>query len=1827
MRFPHVVRAALASIPALHFDWRGTRGLIGAVLAAGAICGNAQTVAPTFASSYSLVDLGTIAGLPTPFGGLTFKAGDPNTILIGGSANASGARVYAVPVSRGAGNHISGFGSPVAQGYGANIDAGIAYGPGGILFYTRYPNNQLVQVRPGSNADDVVINLHQVAVLQSPGALVFVPPGFNAAGRMKVSSYSDGALYDVPISAAGGGYTVSSATKVVTQLAGGPEGLVYAPLGSPLFTPQTLLVTEYSAGKVAAYDTDANNNPILASRRDFITGLAGGEGAVIDPVTGDFLFSTFGGGNKIIQVRGFTPPPPPAVVAVSSSANPSSYGADITLAATVTGAAPVTGAITFQDAGADIVGCVGVVLVSGTATCSTAALVVGNHPITAYYAGNSTNASASGALAQSVLAALPTAITGAAVVRANGVTLNGTAGAGGVSTTVAFEYGTTASYGSSVTANPSPIATTDTNRAVSVTLTAVACGTLYHYRTSATNSAATANGSDRTFTTAPCPALTAINPDQGPLAGGASVTLTGTGFGAGMYVNVDGVSGACYGGVIVSSPTSASCTMRAHAVGPVSITIGMPAGVSNAVTYTYDSVPSIAAFNPTKGPSAGGWPVTITGTGFVAGMTVNVAGGATPCQPVTVQSQTTATCIMPAHALGPANVTVTTPGGTSTQTKTVFYVDAPEVTSVAPARGPLAGGTVVTLTGSSFFAVSSITVGGAACVGKTVVSLTEMRCTTPPGVSGNANVVVTNAGGSSSPVTFTYDNVPSVTGVKPTQGPLSGGTQVTISGTSFVNGSTTVTVGGATCAPVVFLSDAKVSCATPARAAGAAAVVVTTTGGPSVTNGTFTYDDLPVIATVSPAEGVLAGGTTITLTGSSFVPGKTTFDVGGAACTGATVIDQTTATCVTPAGTTGVVDVFATTPGGTSALPGYYTYDDVPTIALVDPAEGPTAGATTIQLSGTSFVAGSTTVSVAGASCTGVNVSSPTLLTCVTPAGVAGVQDVVVTTPGGPSAPAFFTYDNMPVVKSVKPSQGPLAGGTTITITGSSFVSGGTTVLVGGAACTGVAVSGDKVLTCITPAGTGVADVTVTTAGGTSAPGYFTYDDLPTLVAINPGEGPAAGGTTITLDGTGFVAGATVSVGGAACASVVISGTTSITCATPARPAGSTVVSVSTPGGLSNTLSFVFDPVPTLSLVSPAEGPAAGGTTIALTGTGFVVGATTVSVGGAPCTAVNVSSASQLTCITPAGAAGAVNVIATTPGGPSNAITYTFDSAPSVTTVSPLRGPVAGGTTITLTGTGYMVGSTAVSVAGQACAAVNVASATSLTCVTPAAAAGAANVIVTTLGGPGPAATFTYDAIPTANFISPSGGPLAGGTTLTIGGTGFVIGSTTVFVAGVACVSVNVASATSLTCDTPAGVAGTASVVVTTPGGPSNAVPFVYNVVPGLAAVDPFAGPLAGGLTITLRGTDFVASATTVTVGGVACTGVTVLAPTVVTCTTPAGPAGTAPVLVTTPGGTSPAVPFIYSSGPTLTSMSPSIGPPSGGTTITLTGTGFFLGGTNVSVGGATCAGVSVASGTSLTCVTPAGSGSASVVATTSAGSSNALTFSYAACGAANGVASAFPPSTNLCIGATASAVTSGSPWTWTCTVPSVGAFACSAPNQATATGSGQARAVISGGTWIVDFANTAGFIPTTGHPKSPPSLPPGYSFPHGLLEFRLINGAAGSPATVTITYPAALPPGTVYWKYGPSPSGFNCAGAACATPHWYQMPAIISGNTVTLTIVDGGVGDDDLVANSVIVDQGGPGVLIGSGVAPIPALSRWATILLSLMLAGTAAWGLRREN
>lgn len=174
----------------------------------------------------------------------------------------------------------------------------------------------------------------------------------------------------------------------------------------------------------------------------------------------------------------------------------------------------------------------------------------------------------------------------------------------------------------------------------------------------------------------------------------------------------------------------------------------------------------------------------------------------------------------------------------------------------------------------------------------------------------------------------------------------------------------------------------------------------------------------------------------------------------------------------------------------------------------------------------------------------------------------------------------------------------------------------------------------------------------------------------PTVVSISPAFGPAAGGTAVTIVGSNFSNGATVTVGGTAATGVVVVNATTITATTAAHAAGLVDVKVANSGTpsatLTNAYSYSTGASPTVTAVAPGTGSASGGVSTTITGTNFLVGAH-VSFDGVAATSVTLTSATSLTATTPAHAAGVVDVVVTNPdthtGTLANGFTYTSDSS------------------------------------------------------------------------------------------------------------------------------------------------------------------------------------------------------------------------------------------------------------------------------------------------------------------------------------------------------------------------------------------------------------------------------------------------------------------------------------------------------------------------------------------------------------------------------------
>ncbi|WP_449446123.1 IPT/TIG domain-containing protein [Thermomonas brevis] len=161
---------------------------------------------------------------------------------------------------------------------------------------------------------------------------------------------------------------------------------------------------------------------------------------------------------------------------------------------------------------------------------------------------------------------------------------------------------------------------------------------------------------------------------------------------------------------------------------------------------------------------------------------------------------------------------------------------------------------------------------------------------------------------------------------------------------------------------------------------------------------------------------------------------------------------------------------------------------------------------------------------------------------------------------------------------------------------------------------------------------------------------------------------------------------------------------------------------------------------------------------------------------------------------------------------------------------------------------------------------------------------------------------------------------------------------------------------------------------------------------PTVSGISPTAGPTSGGTSVVITGTNFT-GATAVKFGATNAPFV-VNSATQITATSPSNSAGTYDITVTTAGGTSStnaSDQFTYIAAPTVTSITPSAGPTSGGTSVVITGSGFALASPTGAVKfGATNATYTINSNTQITATTPASSASTVDVTVTTAGGTSA---------------------------------------------------------------------------------------------------------------------------------------------------------------------------------------------------------------------------------------------
>jgi IPT/TIG domain len=359
--------------------------------------------------------------------------------------------------------------------------------------------------------------------------------------------------------------------------------------------------------------------------------------------------------------------------------------------------------------------------------------------------------------------------------------------------------------------------------------------------------------------------------------------------------------------------------------------------------------------------------------------------------------------------------------------------------------------------------------------------------------------------------------------------------------------------------------------------------VATATVGPNTPPPAIAVDGLDL------TSGSSYGGTLVTITGTGFT-GATAVNFGTTPAITFAVDSDTTIIATSPADTPGAVPVTVVTPIGTSNGEPFTFISPAPIISPngLDPASGPTTGGTTVTLNGTGLF-GVTAVEFGDAMAPTVTVDSDTSITAVTPPQAAGPVQVTALNPSaGTSNVETFTFVAPSSAATLSPTSGPIAGGTTVTISGTDLA-GATSVDFGPSPATVVSDTGTEIVATTPPGALGDAVVTVATPGGTASPGDFAYVAAPTIATtggIVADTGPTAGGTTVTITGTNFTGATTVDFGATPASTFTVVSDTTITATSPADPAGGVPVTVGNSGGTSNGENFTFvapTAVPTIS--------------------------------------------------------------------------------------------------------------------------------------------------------------------------------------------------------------------------------------------------------------------------------------------------------------------------------------------------------------------------------------------------------------------------------------------------------------------------------------------------------------------------------------------------------------------------------------------------------------------------------------------------------------------
>ncbi|GMH66707.1 hypothetical protein TL16_g04487 [Triparma laevis f. inornata] len=664
--------------------------------------------------------------------------------------------------------------------------------------------------------------------------------------------------------------------------------------------------------------------------------------------------------------------------------------------------------------------------------------------------------------------------------------------------------------------------------------------------------------------------VSSVSPVSGTVMGGTAVSVFGANFLQSQYIECQFGDYATTPGRFISS-SQLICATPVHKVGVVDVKVSMNGkdfvGAEIPVDYEFVVGVEVNSVEPRLGDFQGGAVVTVGGKDFVDSVDLGCKFGDVVSSSATFVDSETVLCVAPESAqnklLGLNQdsvwVGVTINGADYSATRMVhfIYVHQPSVATVAP-EGVFeqVGGVKLLISGGNFIASTDLKCGfggSALLTDARWLSDSLLQCVTPSNLTavengGETKVYVTNNGGaemSSSFAALTVMTKDHGLSLEPEWGTVEGDTLVVVSGHRMkLSAESACLFGGVKVPMQIHPTLAKNGiCRSPrSEEVGVVAVSVTSDGIYWSEIGDYEFKNAPVVHSISPSLGSLAGATVVTLSGVNLADSSSCrFGADGTVMPVIGVPSASQEVCASPALvrpsgllSTGAVDNYERVVevigagGDVTKSEMLWKYHAVVKVLNAYPRSGPNKGNTTVLLNGRNFV------DSPGLSCKfGVSENvqarfiSSTQVSCVTAeVETTGSVDVSVSLNGADfSASVTSFYFDAPIqVASMTPTFGPVRGGTVVVLTASNLRwTGAVSCKFGDSIVVGSVLSNSEI-SCVVPPQGSVGDVAVAVSlngvdyeNAVVGQGVFTYVPTPEVVAISPKSGWRDGGVELTV--------------------------------------------------------------------------------------------------------------------------------------------------------------------------------------------------------------------------------------------------------------------------------------------------------------------------------------------------------------------------------------------------------------------------------------------------------------------------------------------------------------------------------------------------------------------------------------------------------------------------------------------------------------------------------------------------------------------------------------